>query len=153
MVYCGALLIDAAEHVDTRSIGDADYEPGTPKWGSARFHRDQLILGVEGDPRTFVFTGDEIDELIMGRMDPKSGEAPAVDLADYKAIENGVSRQHAMIRRKDGSLYLTDLASGNGTYLNGQKLIKNQPRVLRDGDEIRLGLLKMRITYEQVKPT
>ena len=45
------------------------------------------------------------------------------------------------IRRGEDTLTLVDLGSVNGTHLNGQRLVPNQPRVLRDGDEIRLGRL------------
>lgn len=149
-VYCGALLIDAKEATSTRSLEDTDFEEGTPKWGSARFNaRTNLILGIEGEPRTFIFDADDIDELVLGRSDPKTGEAPAVNLETYAALEKGVSRKHASIIRKDGSLYLVDRASANGTFLNGQRLVANQPRVLRDGDDIRLGHLVVRITFEQ----
>ena len=56
---------------------------------------------------------------------------------------------HAVVRRGDGLLNLIDLGSVNGTYLNGQRLIPNQPRVLRDGDEIKFGKL---VCYVYFKP-
>ena len=71
------------------------------------------------------------------------------DATDHSALEKGVSRRHASIVRKDGSLYLVDKASANGTFLNGQKLVANQPRVLRDGDEVRLGRLTMLVTFDR----
>lgn len=150
-VFCGALLVNAGETATrTRSLDDADFEEGTPKWGSARFNtRTHLILGIDGEPRTFTFDANEIEKLVLGRVDPNTGESPEVDLTKYDAVEKGVSRQHASIVRKDGSLYLVDQSSANGTYLNGQKLVANQPRVLRDGDDVRLGHLVVRITFEK----
>ena len=149
-VYCGNLLVDATLAASTRTLDDTDFEEGVPKWGSARFNaRTNLILGIEEDPRTLVFDATEITELVIGREDPKTGEAPEVDLTPYDAIEKGVSRRHAAIVRKDGSLYLVDKNSANGTFLNGQKLVPEQSRVLRDGDDIRLGHLTVRITFER----
>lgn len=149
--YCGNLLVSAEREASTRALGDTDFEDGTPKWGSARFSsRTNLIIGVEGAAEKLVFDADEISELIIGRKDPKTGEAPEMDLAEYNALEKGVSRQHASIIRKDGSLYLVDRGSANGTFLNGQRLVPNQPRVLRDGDDLRLGHLVLRVSFEKV---
>jgi hypothetical protein len=149
-VYCGEPLIDLTPGTATRALDDTDFEEGVPKWGSARFNiRTNLVLGVDGEIRTFTFDAEEIEELIMGRTDPNSGEAPEVPLDEYNALDQGVSRRHASIIRKDGSLYLVDMGSPNGTFLNGQKLVPNQPRVLRDGDDIRLGYLVIRVTFER----
>lgn len=147
---CGELLVSAEAIVSTRTLDDTDFEEGTPKWGSARFNaRTNLILGIESEVRSLTFDAGAITELVMGRMDPNSGAAPEVDLTSYEAADKGVSRRHASIIRKDGSLYLVDMTSANGTFLNGQKLVPLQPRVLRDGDDIRLGHLTIRITFER----
>jgi pSer/pThr/pTyr-binding forkhead associated (FHA) protein len=53
-----------------------------------------------------------------------------------------------VIRRGEDTLTLVDLGSTNGTHLNGQRLIPNQPRVLRDGDEVRLGKLVFHIFFK-----
>jgi len=49
-----------------------------------------------------------------------------------------VSRRHARIEQRDGHVYLVDLASTNGTYIN------DEPRPVRDrqlqrGDQIKVG--------------
>jgi len=148
-VYCGNLLVDP-NGASTRTLDDADFEEGVPKWGSARFNaRTNLILGIEGEPRTLIYDATDIEELVIGRADPKTGDAPEVNLSEFAALDKGVSRRHAAIVRRDGSLYLMDMSSANGTYLNGQRLVPQQPRVLRDGDDIRLGHLTVRITFEK----
>lgn len=148
--YCGAPLVDVTTRTSTRSLDDTDFEEGVPKWGSAKFNaRTNLLLGVNGDVRTFTFDAAEITSLMIGRRDPDTGELPDVNLTEFGALEKGVSRRHASIVRKDGSLYLVDLGSPNGTFLNGQKLAPNQERILRDGDDVRLGHLVLRITFEQ----
>jgi pSer/pThr/pTyr-binding forkhead associated (FHA) protein len=48
-----------------------------------------------------------------------------------------VSREHALIRVTGRRCQLFDLASRNGTYLNGSAV--REPRLLQDGDEIELG--------------
>ena len=47
-----------------------------------------------------------------------------------------ISRRHCEIRREAGGYVLLDLNSGNGVYVNGQKV---DTVYLRDGDEIRIG--------------
>lgn len=49
-----------------------------------------------------------------------------------------VSHQHATIRYESGSLYVSDLSSTNGTFVNGTRMT-NTSRVLSAGDEIRFG--------------
>ncbi len=150
-VYCGTPLIDMKQtYASTRSLDDTDFEEGVPKWGSARFSSQMnLIIGVEKDTRAMVFDANRIEELVIGRKNPDTGEAPEVDLSSYEAMDKGVSRRHAAIIRKDGSLHIVDMGSANGTFLNGQRLVANQPRVLRDGDDVRLGHLVLRITFER----
>lgn len=53
----------------------------------------------------------------------------------------GASRRHARIVVEDGGALLEDLGSKNGTYLNAVRL--SGPRRLRDGDEIRIGAVRM----------
>ena len=51
-----------------------------------------------------------------------------------------VSRNHALlVRRRDG-LYIDDLGSLNGTYVNRHRIESHQ---LRDGDEIQIGKYKL----------
>lgn len=61
------------------------------------------------------------------------GKAPDNDLV---VAELGVSRRHTKIRPEKGGYVAYDLVSTRGTFVNGQKITK---RVLRDGDELRIG--------------
>jgi hypothetical protein len=149
-VYCGTpLLPDISVH--TRKYDDTDYEEGRPQWGTARFNsRMRLVISERDTKDHHEYFLDENAELVMGRLDPGTGESPDIDLSVYQASEKGVSRRHAVIVRRETSLNIMDLGTPNGTYLNGQRLVANQARVLRDGDEIRLGYLVLRITFSKV---
>lgn len=62
--------------------------------------------------------------------------------ADVFLDDVTVSRNHALVvRRKDG-LYLDDLGSLNGTYVNRHRIESHK---LSDGDELQVG--KYRLTY------
>jgi hypothetical protein len=136
------------QSVSTRALGDTDFEENTPKWGTARFgSRMNLMLYIRGIEDPFVFDAGAIDELVIGRFDPDTNTAPGVDLEPFGGAEKGVSRRHATIVRRDGSLNIVDAGSHNGTYLNGQRLVAHQPRILRDGDDIRLGHLVLRVKF------
>ncbi|MFY9223117.1 MAG: protein kinase [Blastocatellia bacterium] len=79
------------------------------------------------------------DTNLIGRMDPHTGIFPEVDLSTYDP-ETKVSRRHARVYREGGQFLVEDLSSVNGTIVNGTfKLYPKQPRVLQNGDEIRLG--------------
>ena len=51
-----------------------------------------------------------------------------------------VSRNHALLVRREDGLYIDDLGSLNGTYVNRRR-IESQP--LEDGDEIQIGKYKL----------
>ena len=144
---CGQLLSTA--HIGKTTVhDDTDYEEGKPMWGNARLTAS-LILKVADSDKSFVVPSDEIENLILGRRDPQTGSLPSVDLTDSGAADKGVSRQHAFIKRVDhGVLAVIDNNSSNGTFLNGQKLVANQPRILRNGDTIRLGHLTIEVIFE-----
>lgn len=145
--YCGALLI-TVDATSTRTLGDTDFEENDPRWGTARFsQRMNLVITIRDNNATFVYDSGQIKELVIGRYDSDSGSMPDIDLREFNAAEKGVSRRHASIVRRDGALSIIDHNSGNGTFLNGQRLVPNQPRILRDGDDVRLGYLVLHIRF------
>jgi pSer/pThr/pTyr-binding forkhead associated (FHA) protein len=118
-----------------------------PTWGTARLDRDAtLVLHIRdaAEPVTF----QPAARVIFGRADNTSSARPDIDLTPYGALEKGVSRIHAAICRNEDTLTLVDMGSANGTYLNGNRLMRDQPRVLRDGDEIRLGRLVAHLYFK-----
>ncbi len=116
-------------------------------WGTARFDRDAaVIMHVRDSTDPITFRPEA--QTVLGRADTTSPQQPDLDLTPYGALEKGVSRIHAAICRNDDTLTLVDRSSANGTHLNGQRLVPNQPRVLRDGDEIRLGKLVAHIYFK-----
>ncbi|HDP69989.1 MAG TPA: FHA domain-containing protein [Actinobacteria bacterium] len=48
-----------------------------------------------------------------------------------------ISKQHSVIREDNGKIFLHDLESSNGTFLNGERIKK--PRELKVGDKIQVG--------------
>ena len=54
-----------------------------------------------------------------------------------------VSQLHARVFRRDGDLFVEDLGSTNGTYLNGKKV--SAPVSVRKGDRIQFGRTTMEV--------
>jgi len=66
------------------------------------------------------------NELIIGREES----------CDIVIPDRQVSRQHARIYPSNEGVFLEDLGSKNGTYLNSQRIVN--PQQLHEGDEIRI---------------
>lgn len=49
-----------------------------------------------------------------------------------------ISRRHCMVSRSGNGYTVTDLRSANGTFLNQERLIPEQPYTVRNGDVVRL---------------
>ncbi len=87
------------------------------------------------------------NSIILGRKDPTHRIQPDLDLAPYRGYQCGVSRSHAVIVAKDDDLWIRALSATNGTQVNNGTLIAGQEQLLRDGDELRLGVLRLRVTF------
>ena len=85
---------------------------------------------------------DIADGVTLGRTDP-DGPSVTVDLTNYDAHALGVSRKHAVINTSDDGYTVMDLGSSNGTWLNTTQIQPNVAHLLRNGDQIRLGRLRM----------
>lgn len=145
---CGEnLTTDGTSRTSTRRLESAANDlVARATWGTARFGEDAVItlrIRDNAEPITL----QPAKRSVLGRNDTANSQQPDVDLTPYGALEKGVSRIHAAITRSEDTLTLVDLGSVNGTHLNGQRLIPDQPRVLRDGDEIRLGRLVAHVFF------
>jgi diguanylate cyclase (GGDEF)-like protein len=111
-------------------VGDDNTDTDRTKIGDAGViaagQRDRahlIVLAGESFGRMFRVDGPEV---VIGR-----GADAGIRLRD-----DGVSRRHARIAITQGDIYLEDLASANGTLLNGEKVHRAR---LRDGDTIHVG--------------
>jgi len=144
---CGSHLTPPSPPAaETKRLDPAALGIQVPNWGTARLGQERkLLLHIRGHTRPLVVSIS--DQLVLGRFDAETQQAPDVALDEYGAQELGVSRRHAAILVEDNALKVMDLGSANSTYMNGQKLIAHQARILRDGDELRLGRLVIRINF------
>jgi hypothetical protein len=131
----------------TRNLTDPDAtQPKKITWGTAKLRVPaEIALHFPGaaEPLCIQLT----QPIILGRAAKDNPSEMRVDLTAYGAMEYGVSRRHAQFEAVQETLRLTDLNSINGTYLNNHQLAPYQGRIVRNGDEIRLGELSFHIYF------
>ena len=76
--------------------------------------------------------------ILIGRSDEKRGIFTDVDLTILDK-ELSVSRRHAQINCEAENYWLKDLKSANGTWINGEQIKPDLPRLLQHGDSVRFG--------------
>jgi pSer/pThr/pTyr-binding forkhead associated (FHA) protein len=103
-------------------------------------------------PRDFFFQGQE--QVLIGR---STG-------CDLRVDDPTVSRRHSLIDTDGEAVWVRDLDSLNGTYINGEKVARSEPMseeapviqppkvALKDGDEVRMGNHVFRVRLETVNP-
>src|SRR5262249_21970668 len=69
---------------------------------------------------------------------------------DLLLTADGVSRFHARIQCTDDECLIFDLRSTNGTTVNRSAIVGDDPLVLRNGDQIKIGAAVLR--YEAPIP-
>ena len=109
-----------------------DPEPVVQSRGNGK-----LTLILKGrQPREFLLGSGET---LIGRWDASTNTFPDIDL-EQADTETKVSRRHARIFFRNNHFWIEDLGSLNGTIINrALRLVKGEPYLLRDGDEIIVG--------------
>lgn len=108
--------------------------------------RTSITLDIDGIPLTVPMA----DVITVGRGLPfgEGQPGPDVDLSLFGASVKGVSRRHIKLTHDDLLIHVTDLDSRNGTWLNGQQILPYTRRILRNGDELQLGRLKLKVLMD-----
>ena len=86
-------------------------------------------------------------QTILGRRTSDPTVQPRIDLTPYGAVAKGISRVHVMLRRTESGLTIEDLASSNGTWVNGARIPAYTRTVLKSGDHVLLGELAFDIYF------
>lgn len=90
-----------------------------------------FVVTQDGPLKGRVLVVDE-DELVLGRRDN----------SDLVLPDPHVSRAHAVVRRQSGVIWLEDLGSTGGTYVNGEQITGSQ--ALKHSDIVRFGSVETR---------
>lgn len=144
---CGQLLEPVKGAYDTRVLTDESNETL-----DSEFFGDEsvLVLRVRSSTESYETRPQKSDhEIIVGRSTKGSVLAPDIDLSGKQAADLGVSRLHLSIRyeKEHHAVLGADLGSANGSFLNGQRMMPKEVRVLRHGDELRLGKMVLLVSF------
>jgi hypothetical protein len=86
------------------------------------------------------------DKMLVGRRDIKHGVMVDIDLGPYDS-NKVISRRHASIEKKGKGFIIIDMASTNGTKLNGKRLVPKEQSPVADGDVIEFGRDGVRLRF------
>lgn len=110
-------------------------------------HSNQLVLFVSKCPEEY--TG--VKHIEMPESGGSIGRSPScsVSLTDHNRFISGT---HCLISVYGDTYYISDVST-NGTMVNGNKILKNQPVAIVDGDIISLGQYEIGVSLEHVTST
>lgn len=142
----------AEEGKDTMSMF-ADLEEDMPKQDTFSFKQPEnrendygetVVLSGEEEKQEEIIQEDYGTTLYLKAM---NGEYPEVyvkkpsivlgcmnDCCDYILAVKGISRMHAKLIQKEEGMYVLDLNSTNGTYLNGELIESGKEYRIEEGD-------------------
>lgn len=152
---CGSYLPQGEDHkTDPLNTGELNWLRGL----HGKSHPESALLEQQPLHKLHLQIGESkrilelsLDKTItMGRVDPTSNVFPEVEVSDEGEAAKSVSRRHARILRQEDSVVIEDLASVNGTFLNGTRLTPYIPQPLQTGDVVHLGKVSIEIT---INPT
>jgi ABC-type multidrug transport system ATPase subunit len=85
--------------------------------------------------------GKDISSLLATKKEVVIGRSSDCDLVLEDVM---VSRRHARIQQKDGKVWIEDLNSSNGVYINGKKI--NSKQQVTEKDKVRIGLFSFSLS-------
>lgn len=150
---CGHCLLDEEDRttdvLEVEAIG----------WTGKTTQHRQPVLPLQQDNRLLIIhlrigpNKREVEiplckTISLGRIDPASDVFPEIDLTPDGDLAKSVSRRHVGIFIQNGAIVVEDLASVNGTFVNGKRLAPYLPEPLHDGDVLQLGRLLIEVRIQ-----
>ena len=106
----------------------------------------EVVRGVEPGR---VFPIDGASSALGNRLN----DAPGIDLGGQEGSSpRRMAARHALLEDSAAGLSLRDLASPGGTFVNRQRLLSDQSRVLQVGDVIQLGSVQLKVVSRSSDP-
>ena len=133
-VRCGASLLEPDPSAETTMSFSVPADEG---------EQSTLVEAVPEGPTLVIRSGGgrEGESFALQNEVTTIGRAPS---SDVFLDDVTVSREHAVLERRDGEVHVRDQGSLNGTYVNRERVDSIR---LADGDELQIG--KYRLTYIQ----
>lgn len=90
--------------------------------------QEACLIIIRGSPQGHRYFLTQ-DEMTLGRD----------SAADITVSDQGISRKHAKFTKENGQVYITDLGSSNGTFINDKKIGPGEKTALEKEDMVKLG--------------
>ncbi len=116
---------------------------GAPMEAAGLPVEDVVSVYVVDAKRTIRLSG--LSEYTIGRVSEDQPIIPDIDLTEFEAYIQGVSRLHAALKVGRQRISIRDLDSSNGTRVNGQRIVPHVDYPLKQGDSVALGKLVIQI--------
>lgn len=114
-------------------------EMPTPEEAVAAAAAPQRLLHVKSGMEFFLV---QSSETTIGRADPVTGINPDVDLTPVDS-QRSISRRHAKLYRRSAKFFVAEeIGTMNGTFVNGTRIETGVPVEIKDGDEVRFGVVE-----------
>ena len=158
--FCGKRVLSRSTKdspKNTPSIG-SEFWPKTAKKSETdteRQKRSDISVNEDENGVVTVFRGSQRmvqsvwledclreGKIIINKFPFRVGKMEGV--TDYRIFNNNVSRKHADIIKEQGRYYIVDLASTNGTYLDGRRIQPGVKEPLNDGTMLKLADAKFK---------
>jgi len=108
----------------TRQLSPDDYDDGKTRLLAGNVHSIEFV-DEKDNANTLRMSISE--RALLGRKK---------DICDYCIDDDSVSKKHCELLYENEELYISDLGSSNGTYVNGQRIIRVK---LKDNDKVKIG--------------
>ena len=116
-----------------KAIGDFTARMETKGDSDMKLNGEMLLKGVK-----YTSDSNANKDVNIGR----DGE-----WADLEVNKMYVSRKHATIYKENGTWYIKDLNSTNGTFVNGARIVSDRPFSLNNGYEISFGIPESKLIF------
>jgi hypothetical protein len=101
---------------------------------------------ITSDPKQKLLRLEVVADTVIGRVGEDT-MPPHLDLCEHFTTAQGISRRHALLRPTERELYLIDLGSTNGTFLNQKRLPPRTNHKVSDEDIISFANLHFKIMF------
>lgn len=145
-IQCGTYLPSGGPLRTEPLPEQEDGRPARPRQ-EGREGEEEWALNIEVEVlntgRKVLLSADR--EILVGRLDAAHGIFPELDMTTDGGLEQGVSRRHARMYTREGTCFVEDLDSTNGTFLNEERITPYLPYAFRDGDLLMFGTMRLKV--------
>jgi hypothetical protein len=96
----------------------------------------KVLGGVPAEPKTHLVSPGR--RFLLGRHPPEQG-------IDLQLLVVSVNRRHCEVWRDEAGVWVNDLQSRNGTFVNGEAVMPGSATLLRACDSLQLGPVRLRL--------